>query len=803
MRLSDLELQSASLRSADVEAPQPASRWLSLLAPSTSICALGVLGFAYSAFLLSGMGVSGEERDLALYIVGVLLLAPVCAAMQLFLVRPDFQSPRSDTVEAVNCWTAITALVALASIPFVMLVAGKAGDFWLQNAGRVVVAIAAMHVAGMTVVIPRARKHWPPIPAVLTSRAVQVTAFALAFFVASIALFWIGSSSPYLNLFVRLFVAPPFSSEPGSFGLGHALLLAAFGIAAVVALGKLEAALIRRGSNPLRVARTVALCVAILGVIIGFFDWSLNNDVFHYLTNVAPALHVLHGGTLMVDTFSQYGPGPVLVTLLGWQIGPATLNTAQLTVQFHNLMFYALWLICLYRMTRWKLAALVLGIFSIAFFFATWAGGYGNVNEAPSILALRHLPTLLMVLALSYLHPPRRHSAFTALATFISGIWSIETLIGTLGVHLAFLGLLGLRDRAVTRLVADGARAALPAVVAMIVITIATTQRAGAWPDYGTYLQFLSSYNLLAKYWSIAASPMFFGWMAMLLVTLLVWADAWSRVFGQRLTGANDAALFYRFVPMATLLMIQTAYFVGRSVDYTLVMAVLPFCAIAIPAVLGATAAVMGARGPAKLLAHIPVAIGLWVLTFTFLSLFRQNSPYSLLLHECRDLGRCSPAALARGLSETFHVRPVIERVRRPIADGWFDADGVVRDAVSMMTKWAPNEPAVTTLLGRLRVELMATELALMYAGKWNRWPRSFTLSDELVMPLAQRIVATPVRLLEGELVLVRRDETTLSFIEAGILKRIRAETTLCRIPDSSRVVVPYRVAGPSGCSSD
>ena len=191
------------------------------------------------------------------------------------------------------------------------------------------------------------------------------------------------------------------------------------------------------------------------------------------------------------------------------------------------------------------------------------------------------------------------------------------------------------------------------------------------------------------------------------------------------------------------------------------------------------------------------------MLAFTFLSLYRQDSPYSFLLHECRDLGRCSPAAIARGFNETVRVRPVLERVRRPIIDGWFDTNGIVRDAVSMMAKWASNEPAVTVLLGRLRgdLDITATELALMYAGKWNRWPRSFTPSDEIVVPLAQRIIAAPVRLREGELVLIRRDEAALGFIEAGILKRIRAEAVLCRLPDPSKEVAAYRVAGPSGCA--
>ena len=69
-----------------------------------------------------------------------------------------------------------------------------------------------------------------------------------------------------------------------------------------------------------------------------------------------------------------------------------------------------------------------------------------------------------------------------------------------------------------------------------------------------------------------------------------------------------------------------------------------------------------------------------------------------------------------------------------------------------------------------------------------------------MVMSIARRIIAAPVRLREGELVLVRRDETALGFIEAGILQRIRAEVTLCPLPESSQEVIAYRVAGPSGC---
>jgi len=254
---------------------------------------------------------------------------------------------------------------------------------------------------------------------------------------------------------------------------------------------------------------------------------------------------------------------------------------------------------------------------------------------------------------------------------------------------------------------------------------------------------------------------------------------------------------------MASLLMLNLSYFVGRSVDYTLIMGLLSFSAIAIPPTLSAVAAILNASWPIRSLALLPVATALWALTFASVSLFRQNAPYSLLLHECRDVGRCSPSTLMRGLDETVHIRPLLEHVPRPVTDGAFDNKGVIRDTLAMISRWAPDEPLVTVLLGNLVADLPAADVALMYSGKWNRWPRSFTLSDELVGPLAQRIIAAPARMREGEVVIVRSNETALGFLESAILTRIRSEVILCRLPGSSSEVVAYRATEKLNCSSD
>ena len=122
-----------------------------------------------------------------------------------------------------------------------------------------------------------------------------------------------------------------------------------------------------------------------------------------------------------------------------------------------------------------------------------------------------------------------------------------------------------------------------------------------------------------------------------------------------------------------------------------------------------------------------------------------------------------------------------------------------------MIETWASGEPAVTVLIGHVLGDMggddMASDVTLMYAGKWHRWPRSSTLSDRLRWSsLAHRIMEAPIQLREGELVLVRRSAAAMGPVEAGILERIKEKVTLCQLPHPSQEVIAYRVAGPAGC---
>src|SRR5262249_52914675 len=160
------------------------------------------------------------------------------------------------------------------------------------------------------------------------------------------------------------------------------------------------------------------------------------------------------------------------------------------------------------------------------------------------------------------------------------------------------------------------------------------------------------------------------------------------------------------------------AYFAVRSVDYVLLIALLPFCALAIPAALSVTAALARHQGPAKVLAVGPVAIGVWGLTFVSVPLFRERystlvkgcpypercaaAPYSFYLHECRGHGRCTPTAVLVELRRKIHEQPGLYKLGHPRADYWYDTSGALRDALAMMAEFAPGDTPVTVLLGHI-----------------------------------------------------------------------------------------------------
>jgi hypothetical protein len=781
------------------------SRWMKVAERVSSITALGILAFVFLADTISQLKITGELRDLVLFVSGSLLLPPVCAAIRLKISR---MGAKGSAFETAYIWLAAALVFALAALPVVLHFFSGGAPLFLKSAHTVTFVAFGTLIIGAAILGATNVSH---LSGWLHSKSTAVNAFAAAISVALLSLFWMQPEQRFFNPIVRFFAAPPFIGTGALSHLAPALSIAVLGILLIVFLARLEIQLGDRGADYLPTMRKAGLLITVGLTCCCFFDFSLPSDAIHYLTNVAPALHVRFGGVVMVDTFSQYGPGPVLMTLLGLNLGPTTLATANIIVQIHNLAFYSLWIFCLYRLSALKLPALVIGFLSVGVLMAGWGGGNSNINFAPSILGFRYLPILLMVVAISLMPPPKHHSAFTAVSTFIAGLWGIEALVGALGIHLVFLAFLNLRHRAFARVFTDSVKACLPFLAAIAVTISLTLIQSGKLPNYAIYMEYLSVYSMLSPYWSLPANPLFFGWAAILIAVFLVLADSWTRIIDQssQITELSVSELIYKFVPMAFLAVLMSAYFVGRSVEYTIVLAFLPFVGIAAPAILRTATYAVQTRAPAAW--YVLSATGLaclWALSFTLLALLRHDAPYSFFLQECRDQGRCIPSALLAGLHTKLLAQPVIEKVGNRWSDNYYDGSGAVREAVDAIQRFAPDQPTVSVFLGPIRgiIEMgtvrdqIASDVALMYAGKWHRWPRSYGFSDELLPALVTQIVTAPIHLNAGELVIVRRDETKFGEIEKGILQKIRSENTLCPLPEQWKEIAAYRIADKASC---
>ncbi|MET4450295.1 hypothetical protein [Bradyrhizobium sp. RT3b] len=776
--------------------------WTAVAAPGISMASLGFLACIFLLEIISLLQIIGKPRDLVFFVIGSLLLAPICAGLQV-LIR---WIGKSASFEQTLVWITTAALSAFAILPVLVRYLDKGEHFLFRGAHLTIVATCSAVI--MAVVVHVAVRPASGTFAQLRSTRLTVGAFLCALSTFLFSLFWVKPEAPFFNPITQFFSMLLTPTRESAL----ALLLAALAILSVVALAWLEIRMRNRETRQSQAIYRSSLAFSIGLTCLCYFDFSLPADALHNMTNIGPALHLRFGGVLMVDTFSQYGPGPVLVTLLGLTLGPTTIAMGNVIVQIQSLLFYSLWLVCLYRMSTLKLPALLIGFLSIGVMMAGWGQGDSNINFAPSIMGPRYLPILLMVLAISLLRPSTRHSALSAASTMISGLWSTDALIGALGIHLAFLGMLGLRDRAIIRALGDGILACLPVVAAVAALSLLTLIEAGRLPEYHIYLQFMSVYSMLSPLWSLRVNPLFLAWGGLLLAVFLVLSDGWIRIFDRTLqvTELGAVALYYRFVPMALLAVLMSAYFVGRSVEYIIILALLPFVALIVPGLLR-TATLLARSGDraSLLVLTLPVVIGVWALSFTFFSLERQGAPpYSLLIQECRDHGRCTPSTLFAGLKEKLGVKPVLDQLNAKWSGNYFDSSGAIRESVDAMHRLAADQSTVSVFLGSVLPDPLvdttrdniASDMAVLYAGKWHRWPRSYGFSDELIPALVDQIVSTPIRLNEGEIVIIRLDETSFGTIEKGILRKIRAETTLCLLPERWKEIAVYRVAGSAGC---
>ena len=666
---------------------------------------------------------------------------------------------------------------------------GRSSEFWQTWAWRILLVSLLVHASGALAFV-RSGYLRSRLAHFDLEKSVSV---ALILMFGSLVLnFHVEPANPWFNPLLQFVFAPGLNRVP-ILGVISAIVT----VAVVLSVSYYEQVSVLASHPSAAYLRKGGLPVIIAAMAIFYFDFRLPADPMHYLTNASPAMRLLHGGIPLVDTFSQYGPGPMIATWAAFAVLPPTLGTANILVQCFNLLFFVVLLVSLSRLTSARVASAILGSAIISVLLGCWGSGYSNLAAAPSNMGFRYLWPATMVLAISLLTSPRTWSGWTVAASAISALWSIEALAGSVLIHLSFMVAVRIAQRKPRVLLGEMPVALLPSIVALVAFSVLIALWSGRLPDFGTYLRFLGVYNAFSDYWGIIAVNTFWGWIPVLIVLSLIGSLVWKLLLA-RATGFGDKAdrdILYGYLPMTILAAFITLYYLGRSVDNVLLLALLPLSCLVVAPYRSATANWRSWEPSAWTGFGLITASIVWGLACGYVYLYRPNSPYHMAFHECRYDGHCSVSDLGSTLGRA------VEKSEPPIGTISYigpEGEQMIDEAVSLIRANFKDEQA-SVFLGTFQGRSLATDLALLRAGKSPRWPVSYTFTDELIPQLAESIAAAPIELRDGEPVIVRRDENSLGPLEREILRRLRDRARLC-VREVGIFAVVYTVSQNRGC---
>jgi hypothetical protein len=228
------------------------------------------------------------------------------------------------------------------------------------------------------------------------------------------------------------------------------------------------------------------------------YEGSLRADQDFYL---GPVNAVLHGHTMLVDTFSQYGVGVMYFLAALFKVVPLGYGGFQLI----EWVLTALELIVVYAVLRMGCRQPLYAV--IGAFVCLIAGvssGVGPYVRYASTGPLRFgLPWLVIAAATFQARRNRRGPGLEGLMLFLVGIaavWSFETFVYTAGTYLAVVALNSVlvegdrRERG-AEAVPRAARLAATLAVAYLLLALGTRVHGGAWPHWRGYLDYVRLYS--------------------------------------------------------------------------------------------------------------------------------------------------------------------------------------------------------------------------------------------------------------------------------------------------------------------
>ncbi len=473
--------------------------------------ALAVQATALFVAAVSSVTTFGETWELRGYVLAVLGILPACAISAPHLAR--------------GSWP--LALGAPLTLALVLTLPGPAGS-----------AAAVAVVAGQVIAWRRLS------PA--AERAAQL---------AFLGLIVIGLPL-YLRAALGLDRAEPLSDEV----LYPQLSPSIAGLWIAVAIGLAFAAGSELVHGRRLGARTRAVLLAVVALVVAGATFTPRLPILHHEQSyvLGPVLRLLDGGTVLVDTYTQYGVGSLYGVMLQLAATGSSPTFAGLTLSTTIVQTFLIvgFLLLVWRVTERDAVALIVGAAGSLLLLVYLPVGLPGMW--PSTGILRFGPVYALMTAAVLLPRGRELEiiAWALLAT--AAIWSVDALVQVGLVFVALRAPEVLRGRATAgRAILKAGTTVLASIVgAWTVSALAVRLLSGWWPDPLPYLALIGRY---AEGFGMLPIPAVGLWW----VPALAYAGALFWALG-RLSSTEDTHA-RRVLAIAAAGIAISTYYVGRS----------------------------------------------------------------------------------------------------------------------------------------------------------------------------------------------------------------------------------------------
>jgi hypothetical protein len=490
----------------------------------------------------------------------------------------------------------------------------------------------------------------------------------------------------------------------------------------------------------------IDLLVIVL-IVLACFDPTFQIAPEHQNFYLGPINRVLHGGSMLVDAFSQYGV--LVIYFLAFSIGagmiPLTYHGLSLAMALLTMLQFSLVYLLLVALVKDRFyAILLLALALLLGVFATIGTSQAYPSTGPLRFGLAYLLLAIVFLRSCF---PRLHRAGLIVEPVLVGVaslWSFETFVYTVCPYLGICLFESLSSSSslgssLRRFLSRVAWLALALVGSHGLFAVFTYVRAGAWPDWATYLDFMKTYTVgglgteLVDPWGPWVFP-----IGICFASLMVFLFHYFRR-----KNLQDSPHRKLVLGLTLFGIVQYTYFLGRSHPNNLFHISTPPLLIAgfwLVQVMSQDGLPAPLRGAARFYLFTAAAFILLTTVPTFAAKYQLNHT------GFRFAWRTFSSAVTGG-----DLAPIWTKERNLLVSG--SGDPQVLEALELLKEYAPAQEDATVLLSNVNT----TEI-LMMSGRAQQLPINDLVADSISPRITARILQSGLGLQPTDVILIAHD---------------------------------------------